>query len=330
MTIKQREFKPAWWAKGPHAQTILADFLTRRDKSLGHQQRLELPDGDFVDLVWTTPPPENYQGPLIVLFHGLEGSIKSHYASRLLTAIKKHHWLGVIMHFRGCSGEPNRLSRAYHSGETTDARYLLTHLKQRFPMCDLYGVGYSLGGNMLLKYLAKHQDDSLISAAVAISPPLDLSACQQRLKQGFSRVYQHHLLKRMKANLALKMQKVPQLVEHLLCGSDLSKITNFHQFDSLVTAPLHGFSSAQDYYQQCSALPDLKKIRTPSLILHAKDDPFMSEAVIPTKEQLSLFVEYQLTQHGGHVGFIEGKYPWRPQFYIEQRVTNFFQQMINR
>ena len=134
----------------------------------------------------------------------------------------------------------------------------------------------------------------------------------------------------MKHNLQRKLRQMPELAQQLLCGNDLTKITNFKAFDTLVTAPLHGFDSAEDYYQQCSALQYLPLIRTPSLILHAKDDPFMTDAVIPDKQQLSSYIEYELTERGGHVGFIEGKYPWRPQFYIEQRVAQFFRRIQNR
>jgi len=324
------KFKPAWWARNPHIQTIFADFLTNRKKPLGTPQRLELHDGDFVDLVWTQKIAPSYSGPLVVLFHGLEGSIKSHYAYRLLKSLKQHQWPGVMMHFRGCSGEPNRLPRAYHSGETDDARYFIKYLKQQYPQAELYAAGYSLGGNMLLKYLGKYKENSLLKAAAAISPPLDLSVCEQRLKHGFSRVYQSHLLRRMKRNLKLKLQKMPELGQHLLCGSNLSQIKNFKSFDQLVTAPLHGFKSAEDYYQKSSAMQYLKDITVPSLILHAKDDPFMTHAVIPHAEQLSTEIEYELCAKGGHVGFIEGKYPWRPRFYVEQRIAEFFKEIKDK
>lgn len=324
------QFNPAWWARNPHVQTIFADLLTRRDSSFGIKQRLELHDGDFVDLIWTQALPDNYSGPLVVLFHGLEGSIKSHYAYRLMSSLKQHQWPGVMMHFRGCSGEPNRLPRSYHSGETGDARHFIKYLTARFPASELYCVGYSLGGNMLLKYLAKYQDDSLLTCAAAISPPLDLAACEQKLKRGFSRIYQFHLLKRMKRNLKNKLKIMPELAQHLLCASDLATITNFKSFDTLVTAPLHGFTSADDYYHQSSALQALSLIRTPTLILHAKDDPFMTHAVVPRKSQLSPHIEYELSEQGGHVGFIEGRYPWRPKFYIEQRVAQFFKRIQNQ
>ncbi|MDP2560817.1 hydrolase [Psychrobium sp. 1_MG-2023] len=324
---KPSKFKPAWWARNPHVQTIFADLLTSRNKPLGTNQRLELDDGDFVDLVWTDEINQDYQGPLVVLFHGLEGSLKSHYAYRLLKSLKQHQWPGVMMHFRGCSGEPNRLPRAYHSGETDDPRFFIEYLTKRFPKARLYAVGYSLGGNMLLKYLGKYQDDSLITAAVSISPPLDLSACEKRLKTGFSRVYQTHLLKRMKRNLKKKLQQMPELSQHILCGHNLNLITNFKSFDQLVTAPLHGFDNADDYYQKSSAMQYLKTISVPSLILHAADDPFMTHAVIPEHSQLSNNIEYELCAKGGHVGFIEGKYPWRPKFYIEQRIAEFFKQL---
>ena len=321
---KKSQFKPAWWARNPHVQTIFADVLTNRKKAIGHTERLELNDGDFVDLAWTKQLGPHYDGPLLVLFHGLEGSIKSHYAYRLLQSLKEHDWPGVIMHFRGCSGEPNRLNRAYHSGETDDPRFFLEHLTQRFPNAKLFAAGYSLGGNMLLKYLGKYKEDSLLHGAASISPPLDLSACEVRLKSGFSRVYQHHLLSRMKRNLQRKVDSMPDLEKQLRLNNGVTNINTFKEFDEQVTTPLHGFKNADDYYQQSSAMQYLNDITVPSLILHAKDDPCMTHDVIPTPSQFSSQIEYELCEKGGHVGFIGGYLPWRPQFYIEQRVINFF------
>lgn len=324
---KPSQFKPAWWARNPHVQTIFADLLTSRKKPLGSKERLELDDGDFVDLVWTKKLESQYTGPLLILFHGLEGSIKSHYAYRLLKSLKDHDWPGVMMHFRGCSGEPNRLPRAYHSGETDDPRYFIEHLTSRFPNAKLFAAGYSLGGNMLLKYLGKYKDNSLLHGAAAISPPLDLSACEVRLKSGFSRVYQHHLLARMKRNLKRKVEIMPELMQQLRCENGLDGISTFKSFDQQVTAPLHGFKNADDYYRKCSAMQYLKEITVPSLILHAKDDPFMTHAVIPEPHQLSTNIEYELCNKGGHVGFIGGKFPWRPHFYVEQRIAEFFKKL---
>lgn len=326
---KPSQFKPAWWARNPHVQTIFADLLTSRKQPVGTPERLELTDGDFVDLVWTKKLEAQYQGPLLVLFHGLEGSIKSHYAYRLLKSLKAHNWPGVMMHFRGCSGEPNRLPRAYHSGETEDPRYFIEYLSQRFPHAKLFAAGYSLGGNMLLKYLGKYKENSLLSGAAAISPPLDLSACEVRLKSGFSRVYQHHLLSRMKRNLQKKIDKMPDLMALLKCEQGVTGINTFKSFDEQVTAPLHGFKNADDYYQKCSAMQFLTNITVPSLILHAKDDPFMTHAVIPEPHQLSTQIEYELCNKGGHVGFIGGKFPWRPQFYVEKRIAEFFKKLYN-
>lgn len=324
---KPSQFKPAWWARNPHVQTIFADLLTSRKKPVGTPERLELDDGDFVDLVWTQKLEQQYTGPLLVLFHGLEGSIKSHYAYRLLKSLKDHNWPGVMMHFRGCSGEPNRLHRAYHSGETDDPRYFIEYLTQRFPNAKLFAAGYSLGGNMLLKYLGKYKENSLLCGAAAISPPLDLSACEVRLKTGFSRVYQHHLLSRMKRNLRKKVEMMPELISKLRMADGVDGISTFKTFDEQVTAPLHGFKNADDYYKKCSAMQFLNNITVPSLILHAKDDPFMTHAVIPEPHQLSTQIEYELTNKGGHVGFIGGKFPWRPHFYVESRIAEFFKKI---
>jgi len=323
------QFKPAWWAKNPHVQTIFADWLTNTKQVVGSNERLELDDGDFLDVVWTTAIDADYTGPLVVVFHGLEGSVKSHYAHRLLSLCKSMGWPAVIMHFRGCSGEPNRLSRAYHSGETSDARFFLELVTKRFPYAALFAASYSLGGNMLLKYLGEYADEPLLKGAVAISPPLNLSACEARLKSGFSRVYQQHLLSRMKQNLHKKIALIPQLSQQLACDQQLESLVDFRSFDQQVTAVLHGFSSADDYYQKCSAMQYLNLINVPSLIIHAKDDPFMTQAVIPELEQLSTQVTYELSEYGGHVGFITGKYPWRAEFYIDQRIVGYFKSIYS-
>lgn len=324
----ESQFKPAWWARNSHAQTILADLLTRRHSLHCQPERFELEDGDFVDLAWTEQPPSDHSGPLIVLFHGLEGSLRSHYAHRFMKSKQQRGWPAVMMHFRGCSGEPNRHPRGYHSGETGDARFLLRTLRQRYPHAQLMAVGYSLGGNMLLKYLGEHHQDPLISAAISISPPLNLAACGHRLERGFSRCYQYYLLRRMKRNFKQKIAQLPILRERTLCGDNHHQLKTFREFDHQITAPLHGFNSADDYYQQCSALPYLKKIVTPTLIIHAADDPFMTHAVIPDASQLGSGVEYELSSKGGHVGFISGKRPWRPKFYLEQRIADFITSRI--
>jgi Predicted hydrolase of the alpha/beta-hydrolase fold len=310
-------FNPIPSARNAHLQTLLPRLLRRQPLFDPIWQAFDLPDGDFVDLAWTHHPDVGQ--PIIVLFHGLAGNFDSPYANGLLAAFKQQGWCGVVMHFRGCSGRLNRAPRTYHSGETEDARAFLTDLRQTYPHNEIAAVGVSLGGNMLVRYLADYHHDPIVSCGCAISPPLDLAACSTRIQQGFSRVYQAYLLRSMRQTLSEKLtrhQKVGQW--H---AGERPKIKTLFEFDQTVTAPLHGFNDAQHYYQTCSGLPVLDTIQVPLAIIHAKDDPFMTDAVIPTSP-LPANIDYQLSEHGGHVGFVTGS--WRqPQFWLEQSVPHW-------
>jgi predicted alpha/beta-fold hydrolase len=310
-------FNPIPTARNAHLQTLLPRLLRRQPLFAPIWQAFDLPDGDFVDLAWTHHPEVGQ--PIIVLFHGLAGSFDSPYANGLLAAFKQQGWCGVVMHFRGCSGRLNRAPRTYHSGETEDARAFLTYLRQTYPNNEIAAVGVSLGGNMLVRYLADYQHDPIVSCGCAISPPLDLAACSTRIQQGFSRVYQAYLLRSMRQTLSEKLTR-HQKVGRWHAG-ERPKIKTLFEFDQTVTAPLHGFDDAQHYYQSCSGLSVLDAITVPLAIIHAKDDPFMTYAVIPTSP-LPANIDYQLSEHGGHVGFVTGS--WRqPQFWLEQSVPHW-------
>lgn len=321
------EFSPPWWARNRHIQTIWPRLVQKRLPFTPRWQRLALPDGDFVDLAWGQEVAE--PKGIVVLFHGLEGSVNSHYANDLMATCEQQGWLPVLMHFRGCSGETNHTPRAYHSGETQDPLYFLQWLEQQYPALPKVAVGFSLGANMLLKLLGENPTQTYIKAAVAVSPPLRLDECAKSINKGFSRLYQQHLLKSMLATLKNKMAKL-DYNGHLKIGvQDLGQLTSFRDFDQHITAPLHGFEGADDYYQRCSAMDFLKHIATPTLILHAKDDPFMNENVIPAKEQLSSFVRLELSEKGGHVGFMQGL-PWKPKVWMHQRISQYIGNYLNQ
>lgn len=316
-------FTAATGLANPHLQTLVPRFI--RKQALFHPtwQTLETPDGDFLDLAWSEDPQgENHDHkPIFILFHGLEGSFESPYANGLMNAFSEDGWLSVMMHFRGCSGKPNRLARAYHSGEVEDARFFLQHVNELFPNQPKVAVGISLGGNMLANYLADYADDPLLTAATIISAPLDLASCSFRIEQGFSRVYRKYLLDSLKEN-ALKKHHL--LMEELgISDQTIKDIKRLYEFDDLITAPLHGFKNAQDYYAQCSGIHKLKKIKLPTQIIHAKDDPFMTEAVIP-KFILPDNIDYRLFQHGGHVGFITGS-ALNPRFWLEEALPAYYE-----
>lgn len=314
-------FRPAWWLPGPHAQTIWAALFRAPPPVPLRPERLELPDGDFIDLGWTPEP-----GPgLVVVLHGLEGSAHSAYTLATLAAVRCYGWQGVLMHFRGCSGMPNRLPRSYHSGETGDLRFLIETLRARHPHLPLCAVGYSLGGNVLLKYLGERGDLAGLAGAVAVSVPFELDKAARRLENGFSRLYQWFLVGKLRAKTARKFTTMTSSPIDL---RRLGALRTFRAFDGAVTAPLHGFDSAEDYYARSSSRQFLRAITTPTLILHASDDPFMTPDAVPTPAELAPSVHLDLQAHGGHVGFVAGKVPGRPRYWLDERIPAFLKTVL--
>jgi len=313
--ILTSKFKPAWWLPDPHSQTLWANIFRRIPPIKYLPERLELPDGDFVDICWTT----NTSGPLVAVFHGLEGGLSSSYASSIMRHIHSLGWRGVFMYFRGCSGETNRLNRSYHSGDTGDIRYLLEILKTRYPDTPLAIIGYSLGGNSMLKYLGESALNTPVKAAVAISVPYLLKDSANRLSGGFSKIYQWRLVRSLQQKIRMKFarRQAPFDIDKL------EKLTTFYKFDDHITAPLHGFSGADDYYSKSSSRQYLSRITIPTLLLHASDDPFMTSTAIPEEDELSNSVVLELSHKGGHVGFVGGIVPWNPQYWLDKRITEF-------
>lgn len=319
-TSSSADFVPMRGVSNRHLQTMLPRLIRRKLQFTPCWQRLELPDGDFVDLAWSEDPKAARHKPRLVVFHGLEGSLYSPYAHGLINAAKQQGWLGVVMHFRGCSGEPNRLNRIYHSGETEDGSWFLRWLAREFGPAPTAAVGYSLGGNMLACLLAKEGDDVPIDAAVIVSAPFMLEACSYHMDKGFSRVYQRYLLNLLKGNASRKLKAYPGSLPVDL--RQLKSMRRIREFDDSITSKIHGFADAIDYYRQCSAMPTLSKITKPTLIIHSKDDPFMDHHSIPAQEELPNNVEYQLTEHGGHVGFIGGTLR-HPEMWLEKRIPGW-------
>lgn len=313
------DFQPAWWCPGPHAQTLWARMVRRAPEVPFWRERLELPDGDFIDLDWT----EQGRGPIVIVLHGLEGSSRSPYVRGIMHAIAQRGWRGVVMHFRGCSGEPNRLPRSYHSGDTGDLVFLIDALLRREPRTPLAAVGYSLGGNVLLRWLGKHGDRSL-RAAVAVSVPYVLDVAADRLDRGFSRVYQWRLMECLRTSVNEKRRRMPLPIK----TQDLSTLRCFREFDEHITAPLHGFDGADHYYRVSSSRQYLKGIVVPTLLLHARDDPFMNEHAMPQQHELSATTVLEASDRGGHVGFVTGRWPWRARYWLEQRIPTFLERHL--
>jgi uncharacterized protein len=274
-----------------------------------------LPDGDFVDIDWTT----RTSGPIVILLHGLQGSSRSRYARGLLRAVHNAGWRGALIHFRGCSGEPNRLARAYHSGETGDLDYIVQLLIKREPTAPIGAVGVSLGGNVLLKWLGENGARAPIAAAVAISVPLLLDRAADKMARGFSRIYQWDLLRALRMALDTKRQQVTMQ----LAIEDLRDLRTLREFDNHVTAPLHGFRDADHYYRASSSRQYMRHIGVPTLLIQARNDPFMTPDVIPSPEEVAPCVTLDVHDSGGHVGFVMGSVPWRARYWLEERVPEF-------
>ncbi len=320
-------FTPMPGMRNPHLQTVLPRLIRRHIRLQPHWQRLDLPDSDFVDLAWSEDPQQARHKPRVVLFHGLEGSFYSPYAHGLLQACQQRGWLGVVMHFRGCSGVPNRLGRIYHSGETEDAAYFLRWLQETWGKVPTAAVGVSLGGNMLACLMGKQGEAVLLEAGVVISAPLLLEPCSMRLESGFSRLYQRYLLAQLKKNARRKLLAWPGSLPVDL--PELNALRKLREFDDAITARAHGFTDATDYYRRASAMPLLPGVRKPLLIIQAKDDPFMTEAVIPDPTRLPANISCQLTPYGGHVGFVGGTLR-KPQMWLEQRVPHWLSPWLEK
>lgn len=317
--IVESEFKPRGLWRNRHVQTVVPNVLFPQTKVELRRERLELPDGDFIDVDWTT----GSTGPIVIVLHGLEGSMRSRYACNIMRKIHEMGFRGAFPYFRGCSGVPNRLPIGYHSGFTQDIEYFSGLLKQREPNTPLAAVGYSLGGNVLLKWLGESPNASRLTTGIAVSVPFDLAVCSDAIGKGLSKVYMWELMARMKRSALRKFSKVKAPIQL----PDIGKLRTFKQFDNAMTAPLHGYKDAADYYARASSKPFLKHIKVPTLVVHSEDDPFMTPAVLPRPDELSPAVTFELTRKGGHVGFIDGPF-FRPRRWVDQRITQHLQKHL--
>lgn len=316
-----------WWLPGGHAQTLYAALAAPRPRVAYRRERWDTPDGDFIDLDWLDSPSvvsrqsSLKEQPLLVLFHGLEGSSRSHYALALMAAVRDAGWRGAVVHFRGCSGEPNRLSRAYHSGDAPEIDWIVRRLRAQNAAAPLFATGVSLGGNALLKWLGDCGESAapLVDAAVGISVPLDLAATGNALGQGFNLVYTRNFLATLRVMSLDKLERFPGLYD----ANAVRASRTLREFDDLVTAPLHGFKDAYDYWTRASSKPGLRNIRVPTLILNARNDPLVPASALPRAGEVSTAVTLELPEHGGHAGFVSGRFPghlgWMPA-----RVLEFF------
>jgi hypothetical protein len=303
------------WLPGGHLQTIYPAKFIRRPLVNFRRERWPTPDGDFIDIDFLDGEPGK---PFLVLFHGLEGSSESHYARELMALLQSQGWSGAIPHFRGCSGEINAGPRFYHSGDIEELDWILRRLDASAPRSlasHFHAVGVSLGGNALLRWLGESGDAaSFIDAACAVSAPLDLAGGGAALSSGFNMIYTRVFLKTMVPKCLIKLEQFPGLFDR----EKLLAARNLHDFDDIVTAPLHGFRDADDYWDRASARHVLDAIRVRTLVLNAQNDPFLPAKHLPQRASPCVTLEYP--REGGHVGFVTGAAPgvntWLPRHII--------------
>jgi uncharacterized protein len=312
-------YRAPWWLPGAHLQTIYPFFFLKWRPPTYRRTRIDTPDGDFIDIDWVNS--ERRDAPLVILFHGLEGSSRSHYAVALMRAVLKRNWRGAVVHFRGCGGEPNRLPRAYHSGDAEEIGWILRRFRDDHSQVPIFAAGISLGGNALLKWMARDRRDasSIIDAAAAISAPVDLGRAGDRLGRGINYWYGRMFLRSLKIKSLEKLSRYPGLYD----GQAVLRADTLRDFDNLVTAPLHGFRDTDDYWTRAAAKPELGRIELPTLLLHARNDPFLPGKFLPEPATCPPSIECDFPDDGGHGGFVSGPFPgnldWMPG-----RVLDFF------
>lgn len=328
-------FEPAWWLSNGHLQTIYPALFRRITPPDRVRERVLLSDGDWLYLDWHVPEPWLSSGkPLVLILHGLAGCSSSQYVVGLQHALATMGWGSVAMNCRGATGEPNNSARAYHAGAHDDVAEVIANVSARYPGVPLALVGYSLGGAMTLNYLALYDVPKSLFAAAAISVPLQLGLCADRLNQGVSRVYRKHLLDQLQLTWAHKANHLEQLGDEEMASHIRDKLaggpyTSFRVMDDVLVAGIHGFKDGDDYYERCSPRQQLARIRVNTLLLQAADDPFLAPGCYPELDELSPNVHLEIPACGGHVGFIEAGLNWRePRYYLERRIPQFLQSML--
>jgi predicted alpha/beta-fold hydrolase len=317
----EHTYRPAWWVPGGHAQTLWAKFFRRRRPLHARRERWTTPDGDFVEVYRADA---ERRAPRLLLLHGLEGTVRSHYVGGFFREARRRGWAADLLIFRGCGDEPNTAPRFYHSGETTDLRFVIDRIRDENPGVPLLLAGVSLGGNVLLKFLGEAGESAreYLAAAAAISVPFDLERGARFIGRGFSKIYDRHFLRSLRRKALDKLVRYPDLFDQ----DALMHAENIYDFDDAVTAPVHGFDDAHDYYSRSSSIGFLDRVRVPTLLLSAVDDPFLPSEVLEEVRSIGASnpaLQLEFTAHGGHVGFVGGRVPWRPVYYAERRVCEF-------
>ena len=321
-------FAPAWWVPGAHLQSAWARLARSRRLITFEREVVATPDGDELMLDHAAGPAG---APRVLLLHGLEGSAHSLHTQGLALLARQVGWRSTVLNFRSCARDPadievrlrNRRPRLYHAGETTDMDQVVKLLLAREPEVPLYAIGFSLGGNVLLKWLGEAGASSAIRAAAAISTPYDLGAAARYLERRVGRIYARHFMTRLKTKTLELIDRFPAETAHL-DARRIRAARTFGEFDDAVTAPLHGFASAQDYYDRCSSIGYLPRIAVPTLCVSSHDDPFFpAHGIAEAASVAAPQVTCAASPRGGHVGFVAGRIPFRPVYWAEQLVTNW-------
>jgi len=307
------------WLPGGHLQTIYPATCISKPAVSFRRERWDTPDNDFIDVDFIDGKAGQ---PFVVLFHGLEGSSDSHYARALMAAVQARGWSGAIPHFRGCSGELNQAPRFYHSGDAEEINWIIRRLHaqhcQKNAAAPFFAAGVSLGGNALLRWIGESQQQAaIVHAACAVSAPLDLAQGGASLSSGINMLYTRMFLKTLKPKCLRKLEQFPGLFD----SNRLLEAKNLYEFDNVVTAPLHGYLDTDDYWHRASAKHVLNDITIPTLVLNAKNDPFLPGQYLPLKAAKCVQLDYP--DRGGHVGFVSGKIPGQLD-WLPQKILHFF------
>jgi uncharacterized protein len=318
----------AWWLPGPHLQTIFAKLFRGIPMPPSTRETWNMSDGDVASI-------ERVHGranaPRVIIFHGLEGGAHSTYARGLLREAHLRGWWGDLALWRTCDGRPvNNVARSYHSGASDDAGEIIAHILAGDPGRPTFLLGISLGGNVLLKWLGENDGNvpPAVRGAVAVSVPFDLDAASSKLERGFSRIYSRFFLRSLRAKAIAKLERFP----HSGNRDRILRAATLREFDDLVTAPMHGFENARDYYRRSSSIFFLEHIRLPTLLLNAENDPFLPKAVLDTRivAAQNPFLTCVFPSHGGHAGFVSGLMPWRPSYWMESFVIDWMASVLAR
>lgn len=320
------DFSPAWLLRNRHVQTLWGKLARKQPPAPTRLERWDTPDGDFIEVHRISGAPG---APRLVILHGLEGTIRSHYAQGLLHEAHRRGWAADLMIFRSCGSEMNRARRFYHSGETSDVAFVIDRLAAAEPDRAMIAAGVSLGGNVLLKYLGERGDSvpAQLEAAAVVSVPFDLARSSLQIQRGFARLYQWHFMRSLRRKAAAKLEQFPDIA----AADSLQQLRTMYDFDNVITAPLHGFADADDYYRKSSSIGWLHGIRRPTLLLSATDDPFLPPDVFDRVREIAArnrWLTLEFPPRGGHAGFItrDGR---RLKYFAEQRVCDFLASQLS-